>query len=339
MERPEKRVALIEWLDRAGHVLRSTDVAAWPLSLGRALDNTVVLDDAHVAAHHARIELDAEGRLQLQALPSLNGLQLDGRAVAAQQPQALAAGAAPVLQLGATRLRLRLAGATLAPELPLPAARQRDWPLLLPAGGVVALAGVTHWLSLDPGAEYTAWLGMALGWAAGIVLWAGLWALLSKLFQQRFDFMGHLRIALPWLLAAALAEALIPLLGAALAWPRLWWVGTWVAGLLYLGLLNAHLRHLLPQHRRAATVTLASLAASLVTVGLVEQWRQGSPMLQPSTYMSTLPTPALRWTGTVPSAQLVQEMAPLTEALARRVEEARQDEAENGLDGDAADEE
>ena len=80
MERPEERVALIEWLDRDGHVQRGADVQRWPLSLGRALDNTVVLDDPHVAAHHAVLDLDAEGRLQLQALPSLNGVLLDGLA-------------------------------------------------------------------------------------------------------------------------------------------------------------------------------------------------------------------------------------------------------------------
>ena len=107
MERPEDRVALIEWLDRDGHVQRSVDVAAWPLSLGRALDNTVVLDDPHVAAHHARLAPDQTGQLQLQALPSRNGLQLDGKPVTATTPLASTHHSA-TLQLGSSLHRVRL---------------------------------------------------------------------------------------------------------------------------------------------------------------------------------------------------------------------------------------
>ncbi len=201
MERPEQRVALIEWLDREGHVQRSVDVAAWPLSLGRALDNTVVLDDPFVAAHHARLLPGEDGRLLLQALPSHNGLRLDGRALDGPTPVPAGGG---LLQLGQTRLRLRVADAdaALAPEKPLPAtpALTRRGPLLA-AGALMALVLGGQWLSLDPGADYTAWLPLALGLPAVVMVWCGIWALLSKLFQHRFDFSGHLRIALPWLLA------------------------------------------------------------------------------------------------------------------------------------------
>ena len=47
---------------RGGEVrerLRLTDV---PVTIGRALDNALVLDDPHVDAHHARLVRDADGR-------------------------------------------------------------------------------------------------------------------------------------------------------------------------------------------------------------------------------------------------------------------------------------
>ena len=44
--------------------------------------------------------------------------------------------------------------------------------------------------------------------------------------------------------------------------------------------------------------------------------------------MSTLPLPALRLAGTVPTQALVQEMAPLAEALAERVKRAKKDDSE-----------
>ena len=333
MERPEQRVALIEWLDRDGHVQRSVDVAGWPLSLGRALDNTVVLDDPFVAAHRARVLPGEDGRLLLQALPSHNGLRLDGRALEGPAPVPAGGG---LLQLGQTRLRLRVAetGMALAPEKPLPAtpAFTRRGPLLA-AGALMALVLGGQWLSLDPGADYTAWLPLVLGLPAVVMVWCGLWALLSKLFQHRFDFSGHLRLALPWLLAMQLQDMLWPQLTAALALPGPWMAGSLLENLLLIGLLHAHLRHTLPPYRRAVTAVVA--VAALVGLGLTAAvtWR-GHDSLVATPYMSTLPLPALQLTGTVPSATLVQEMAPLAERLAERVERARQDEAEGRGEGE-----
>ena len=46
MDRPEDRLALITLLDHHGRALRNIDVHAWPLTLGRGLDQQLVLDDA-----------------------------------------------------------------------------------------------------------------------------------------------------------------------------------------------------------------------------------------------------------------------------------------------------
>jgi hypothetical protein len=335
MERPEDRVALIEWLDRDGHVQRSVDVAAWPLSLGRALDNTVVLDDPCVAAHHARLAPDEHGQLQLQALPSLNGLKLDGQAVAGSAPlppeRAL-------LQLGHTQLRLRVAGpaaaAALAPEKPLPATTAATLRKPLLAGlGVLLLALAGQWISLDPGADYTTWLPLVVGVPVAVAAWCGLWALLSKLFQHRFDFSGHLRVALPWLLAMSLMDVGWPQLTAALALPGLWKLGNLLENLLLVLLLHAHLRHMLPQHRRAVTGVVAAMAVVGAGLSAAVTWRAHDNVVA-TPYMSTLPMPALRLTGTVPSETLVQEMAPLAAQLAERVAKARKDEEEGQAEGD-----
>jgi hypothetical protein len=48
-------------------------------------------------------------------------------------------------------------------------------------------------------------------------LWAGLWALASKLFQHRFEFAAHLRLALPVALGFEVLDTVLPPLGAALA--------------------------------------------------------------------------------------------------------------------------
>lgn len=57
----------------ADHTRRGLEV-----TVGRAPDNTVVLDDPLVSRHHARL-VPSEGGYRLQDLQSLNGIQLNGR--------------------------------------------------------------------------------------------------------------------------------------------------------------------------------------------------------------------------------------------------------------------
>ena len=345
MERPENRVALIEWLHRDGHVQRSVDVAAWPLTLGRALDNTVVLDDPCVAAHHARLAPDASGQLLVQALPSRNGLRLNGMPVGdttslSSAFTASGIGTGATLQLGHTSLRLRVAGSaseTLAPEKPLAATTAASLRTPLLAGlGLLVLALAGHWVTLDPGADLIGWLPLVMGLPVALAAWCGLWALLSKLFQHRFDFSGHLRIALPWLLALGLIDPLWPLLTAALDLPALWKLGNLLENGLLVLWLHAHLRHTLPQHGRAVTAVVAALAVSGLALSTALTWRNHDSLVA-TPYMSTLPMPALRLSGTAPSAELVQDLAPLAAQLAERVAQARQDEEEGrgdaGSDG------
>lgn len=150
-------VALIDVLDRDGQVRQTWVAQAWPVRIGRALDNDLVLSDPHVAAHHCRIARGESGELAderadkradkrageladglgagdvvLTVGDSRNGLEAatahGKRHLTAGQQHAIRlannAGLADPeltaveLTLGLTRLRLRLPEFALAPELP-----------------------------------------------------------------------------------------------------------------------------------------------------------------------------------------------------------------------------
>jgi len=157
--------------------------------------------------------------------------------------------------------------------------------------------------------------------------WCGLWALLSKVFQHRFDFNGHLRIALPWLLAIEAVGALLPQVAASLAWPGLWHLAVPLQVVLGALWLRAHLAHVLPLHRRAVTaaVAMVTLTGSAISLTVVQR---NSDSYSRAPYMSTLPLPATRLAGSVAPAVLVEEMSALVEPLARRVQKARAEEDE-----------
>ena len=330
----QDRLALIEVFERDGRVARCVSVQRWPLTLGRALDNDVVLDDPHVAAHHAQLDANAQGELTLTVGDSINGVSVGKQQFAAgARVPVPASGAA--LQIGAVKLRLRLPRETLAPERPLPALGHAQLAPLLGLGLLVMLLALAdHWALLDPGADATAWLPIAVGVPLALAGWCGAWALVSKLFQHRFDFMGHLRIVLPWLLVIEVLDLLLPALGAALAWPWLWRLAVPLQVLFGVLMLRAHLTQVLPLSGRTVTavVAVAALVGTAISITLTQ--RATDRYSRPA-YMSTLPLSALHVAGTAPAETLVQDMAPLALRLAQRVKRARADEESDGdLSGD-----
>ncbi len=320
-------------MERDGRVSRALDVHAWPLTLGRALSNDCVIDDPHVAARHATLHLDDQGTLRLAVGDTVNGLQLGDQFLSAGQ-HAPVPQAGTTLQLGALRLRIRLPGETLAPETPLPTHRLASWTMVGAAAAALAVMSVgERWVVLDPGADLSAWMTVLVGLPVSIAGWAGMWALASKLFQHRFDFAGHLRIMIPWLLGVAVADALIEPLGAALGWPWLWRLSPLVEAFLGVMMLRAQVLHVLPHSRRAVTAAAAAAALAGLALNVTLTLRQTDRVSRPP-YMSTLPLPGLVLSRAEPSLALVQDLVPMAGQLAERVRKAKTEDTENGEPAD-----
>ena len=82
-------------------------------TVGRRVTCDVVLDDPFVAAVHARISVDAEGRVTVTDLESVNGVEIAGQRRHGGEPVELDGG---VFRVGHTRLRVRTAREVVAPE-------------------------------------------------------------------------------------------------------------------------------------------------------------------------------------------------------------------------------
>lgn len=325
MDRSGERLALIERLDRDGRVGQSVEVCQWPLTVGRGLDNDLVLDDPHVAPAHVHIAPSEEGGgLRLQVLEGVrNGVRIGAQNVAAGASVPLPREA---WSIGPVRLRVRWPGETLAEE--------RRWvPLNAGSGG--AVAALLLWLmvasemalSFDPGVPPTAWLAPLLAVPLVLALWAGLWGLLSKLFQQRFEFWPHVAIAARWGLASTVLRWGLPMLAFALSWPELLAVAAVAGVLLSFGMLRAHALRVLPARGRAVTIAMAVGAAAFIGVQAVSQHQATDRWFGPL-YLSQLGPPALRLAPAISPAQFVDEARALKERLARNAESDRDDESE-----------
>ncbi len=336
MDRAEERVALIECVGRDGRGARIVDVRRWPATIGRAIDNDVVVDDPHVASHHAVIEPteatagaggDGSGGLSLRVLDTRNGVVVDGRRHRSGARVPLPPAGARLV-VGTVALRLRLRGEPLDPERPLPGATASRRVAPLAAGAAFfALAAAQFWVAIDPGADASDWLPMAVGLPAVVAAWCAFWALMSKLFQHRFDFAGHLRIVLPFLLAIQLVDVVLPYVAASLGWPWLWRLSGPLQVLLTALLVRAHLVHVQPLHPRTVGAVVAVAVAVGAGVALSFTYRSTDRYSRPP-YMSTLPLPAVNAAPTTPTATLVDALAPMAARLDERVQRARDEEAD-----------
>lgn len=323
----------LELLDRDAQPRQSFAVHEWPLRIGRALDNDVVLSDPHVAAHHLTIA-PAEHGLALTLAETRNGALLGRAHLRGGQSAVLASDGEPLdIQVGRTHLRLRLPGHAVAPELPLAPTTslvRRGAPAVLAALLLIAGTLFNTYLDTDPeGLARAAGSALLTGLVGGAI-WCTVWALLSKTFTRQAHFGWHLRVFLYASVALLAVGALPALLAFAFSWPWLTdfgFVGTIVviAGALYFHLLAVE-----PGRHRV----LKWVAATCAIVGvLLSLWFnvQRSDQFGDELYMSHLFPPALRVAKPISTDAFVDGLATLKATLDKKTREpARGDEAARG---------
>ncbi|MCM5680796.1 FHA domain-containing protein [Schlegelella sp. S2-27] len=313
------KIALIEVFDRDGSVCQAVPVQQWPVRIGRSLDCDVVLDDPHVAPHHFSVGAD-DGRLHVMVGETVNGLRC-GRDVL---PSGSAAVRSPGEDwvAGRTRVRVRLAGEVLAPEVPLP--RPSAWrmaSLLAVLTGLVGWSAWTQYLDSDPGQFLSGLAPLLISVAALLAGWSFLWALGSKLFQHRFDYWTHVRIAATGLLASGVLSAVLGVLAFMTSWVLLSQVRDAAEVLVFAGAVYAHLGAVLPQRRRMFAWGVGAAAiAGLATVAAFQYQR--TDRFGPELYLTVLPPPAFRFAPAVAPDEFLEEVAATKDSLDAKARES-----------------
>lgn len=323
------QVGLIEILDRDGQPRQSFAVRHWPLRIGRALDNDVVLSDPHVAAQHATIDATGDG-LALTLADTRNGALLGRKRLRGGESAVLTTDGEPIdLTVGRTHLRLRLPEHALAAELPIaPLGSPARRALAVGLAALVLIAGTlfTTWLDTDPEGLTRAIGNALLTGLVGAAIWCTAWALMSKTFTRQAHFGWHLRVFVLASLALLVVGALPALLAFAFSWPWLSdfdFIGTIavVATALYFHLLAVE-----PARHRQ----LRWVATTCAVVGVaLSMWFnvQRSDQLGEELYMNHLFPPALRIAKPISSDAFVDGLATLKATLDKKAREpARGDE-------------
>jgi Inner membrane component of T3SS, cytoplasmic domain len=189
-----ERLAWVEMLDRHGDVASRYPVQAWPLRIGRAYSSDLVLDDAHVAAHHLEIAPAGEGLYQVKLVSSINGMTIDSRR---GNPDEASITANDVVRIGQTQLRIRPLDYVVAAEKPMRGTGwMRRWPMMIAGMAAMLLAHLLSlWLDYNRDEGYDILLSPLLGDIPVLLLWVGFWALIGRVLSGQANFIAHAVIA------------------------------------------------------------------------------------------------------------------------------------------------
>ena len=331
---------LIETLDSHGRVqLRERimlDGGKRTFTIGRAVGADVTLDDAHAAATHATIEITPDGKILVTDHDSINGIVVAGKRHRGTQPLAVADG---LLQLGRTRLRVRTAHETIAPETldhvrPASLVRDAAW-----IAGIAAVAGAAQ-------LGYSTWLGAPRDLAATLVTtsisallataaWVAFWALLSRVLRGEWRWLPHAAIILGVVVVFFALNGVLDLGWFVFSLPpwstRAAWVGAIALGCaLYLHLTRAS----------NITARRAALVACIVPAlsGGAGQWVQERQQQRDVNHIGTslrIYPPGLRVRDGVSLDAYFQNATALRDAADKKRKAIRADED----DSEAADDE
>jgi Inner membrane component of T3SS, cytoplasmic domain len=195
---------------------RLFEVKQWPVTIGRALDNDLILVDPFVAPRHARIEKTDEG-YKIVALQTDNGVELEnGEHIRADEQQLWQEG--KLANIGQCRLSLFSEEASLAPEKSLSQASaeqaRKTAAAQLSAEQHIATTKASEYdVTWMQGAKLIALLLLVISgesfltnnpdvyvlntlktagtFIAGLLVWALVWAILSKVFSGAMRYGAH----------------------------------------------------------------------------------------------------------------------------------------------------
>ena len=315
-------LGLIEAHDRHGALLARAPITHWPVTVGRALDCDLVLDDPFVAPRHLRIDrtVDEHRTVQVEVLETRNGARLQ-RKRHAQGERFDWPGSTPI-DLGHTHITLRLADAPIADEQALP---EFPWRTVGTTAALVVLVGAaamaSSWLESRDSSQYLKSLPSVLLMLLLVVsAWSGLWAVANKMFAGRLQFWRHVRIACTVYLASEALRLVANLAAFSFSLEALSQFASVLGVLVLAWALYAHLATVLPRRRAGLAWTVAAVVMLGVPAWLGAQWLNRMRLTN-EMYMSSLFPPSLRVAPAAPVDQLLQDTEALRAKLDRRLKD------------------
>ena len=271
-------VIIAEVLEKSGKVHERLKLTQFPVVLGRGYDSDLVVNDEFVSVRHARLASDNAGQLILTDLDTENGTYL----LPEMQPiKTLALGADTLIRLGHTLVRLRRPDCPVAPTRIDTLNRFADCftrgaTLSLIALLMLGLLGFNTYQTSVQQLKFGKLILDIFEIAVVVPVWAGIWAILGRVFAHHTAYVSHAIIACLGVIGFFAADTLVEYyafgfsaqLSADILFDLLF-------GLLAYGVLYGHLRFATLLAPQRAGLVAATTAAGLVALSAFMTYVQG----------------------------------------------------------------
>ena len=315
-------VIFVEVLDRLGRVQRRQRFDRFPITIGRAYSNDVILVDRHVSPEHLIVRQTEQGLL-IEDRDSLNGLFPQG----SRHPvRSLALVPGTELRIGHTRLRFCTPDQPVAPTIPraaggLAALVANNWVrAACLVGAAVAYLGYEYLGSYTP-VELSDVVAILTTVVVSLFVWAGLWAIGTRLAVQEFHLIEHMTVAALAAVALVLVDVIFGYLGFFLTSGPLVDTTAWIIrGGVFVGLLYGHLTvttTMMPARRLRIAVGVVAAFFALWAVGWIGERDDFSAHPH---YPSELKPLGAGWIPKRSPAEFFEETGALEERLEDRAE-------------------
>jgi hypothetical protein len=319
---PAESAIWVEVLSRQHDVAARHRFVALPITIGRAYDNDIVVDDPHVAAHHLRIAHTEDGKLIAEDLGSLNGLYVDREG---KRRAEVVLDAEHDLRIGATVLRVRSTAHEVPAELPMLRGLPY-WPAAIACiVGVFALAALDLWLSETGEPKAIRYFTPLLILTVAVCVWTTGWSVVTRVFTGHARFGLHFLIVAAGLLAFSVYDQAAEMGAFAWSWTGLATTSYVVAWLLLGAICLAHLVAVNRARRPLKLAIACILAAAGIAMQTLKQHEYRSTYGQPIT-LNRLEPPALRMVAPQHEAAFFTDST----ALRATLDKARTMEPESG---------
>ncbi len=318
----------VEILDRHNAVVGRTRVDTLPARIGRGYNCEVIVDDPFMAPVHAELRLDAAQELVLIDAGSRNGTRRIGHRATAPGEHAVAHDA--VYELGKTRLRIRDVSAALAPERTLAGEwRIPVWVEWVSMIALFAVVGFEAWFDMVNEVKPLDIVKAVGATCALLSIWAGIWALINRLFHGITHYRKHLALATLGLLVSIAFMWISDIIAFALNWS---WLSNWrslgffvLASAVILGHLaiaNGHIK-------RASALTVAIIGIGAIALSIGSTY-QSQKRFAPNAFMATVLPPSWR----LAPASDISRLTGAMDAAKAHVDGLRKDNSDGDLLGE-----
>ena len=267
----------VEILDRRGRVRERYKASQFPVTVGRAYDNDVIIDDSYVCPHHLVIEHDDSDGIVVKDRGSVNGVfQL----APLRRVQQLRLDSELRLRIGHTVLRLRSGDFAVVPADidrfnptwvgELSDSRLATLLLMILTGVVLTADEYFNWY--DEVSVSRALAATMPVWVA-VLTWSGVWALVSRTVNHRSYWHTHMNIAMAGTIAATVLAVVHEYAAFAFSWHRVAMAVQQIGfAVLFAVVIFSHLRYCSLRPPRILAIEASLVAVIVVSVSVFNEY-------------------------------------------------------------------